>query len=536
MPPDSDQELGRDRPGSPPAPSGASPARGARDAGAVVGPPAPPGGADTRTGGYARDRVAGARRWLRTTPARVWLLTVVCLVSVAGLFGSATLTLDQAREGLDVVGHEAGPQARTTTTLYLALADMDVQLADVLLMGTEHGLGSGRAEAMRQYEESRSDANEALLQAASLMEDEVRGEGAGGGGERSRSVQELDLQAVLDGMGEYEQLAAQALLHNDEAQAPPGEVDQTALVSYRQATRLMHTELLPKAFNVSLDASAIIRAHHVESESSVELGRVWVGVAGGVALVAMLGLQLYMRARFRRRLNAPVAVATAGTVLLTVGVVLSLVNSGEHQSAAKERGLDAEMALARAGAISTVMQADQSRYLVDPAQADNYQQVYLDRAQQVLFSPADDLDGYYEAIDRVVGASGADGNAPDALGYLGQSAYEALLTGSEGKFADVLDAYRDFQSGDRALRAAAEEGPGSAVAARMEVAHAEDGTFRAYEDALDALAMEHRAEFNEGIERGDDALAPWAWLLPAGTLALFALVLLGVRPRLAEYR
>ncbi|WAE73176.1 hypothetical protein OUQ99_29160 [Streptomonospora nanhaiensis] len=554
MPPDSDQELGRDRPGSPPAPSGASPARGARDAGAVVGPPALPGGADTRTGGYARDRVAGARRWLRTTPARVWLLTVVCLVSVAGLFGSATLTLNQAREGLDVVGHGAGPQAMTTTDLYLALADMDAQLADILLMGTDHGLGSGRDEAVERYEESRSRANEALLQAASLIEDNAEEGGAGeaatgedGAGEgraEERSVQELDLQAVLDGMGEYEQLATDARLRNDEAQAPPGEVDATALVSYRQATRLMHTELLPKAFNVSLDSSAIIRAHHEEGQSAVALGLVWVGSAGVVTLVSLVGLQLYLRVRFRRRVNVPVLAATAGTLLLTAGVVLALVTSGEHQRDAKEEGLDAAMALSRAGAISTDMQADQSRYLVDPTHADNYQQVYLERAQQVLFRPADNLEDYYAAIDEVAAASSeqseggrADGDAPVALGYLGENAGDSLLPGQEGALADVLVSYNALQDRDRELRAAVEAGDlDSAVAVRMEIAHAEDGAFRAYEQALDELTGQHKEAFTAGIARGDSALAPWSWLLPVGALALLALVVLGVRPRLAEYR
>ncbi|MEE2049086.1 hypothetical protein [Nocardiopsis tropica] len=544
MPPDSDQELGRDRPGSPPAPSGASPARGARDAGAVVGPPAHPGGADTRTGGYARDRVAGARRWLRTTPARVWLLTVVCLVSVAGLFGSATLTLNQAREGLEVVGHGAGPQAMTTTDLYLALADMDAQLADILLMGTDHDLGSGRDEAVERYEESRSRANEALLQAASLIEEEARAEDVREDDDQGRSVQELDLQAVLDGMGEYEQLATDARIRNDEAQAPPGEVDETALASYRRATRLMHTELLPKAFNVSLDSSAIIRAHHEEGQSAVALGLVWVGSAGAVTLVSLVGLQLYLRVRFRRRVNVPVLAATAGTLLLTAGVVLALVTSGEHQRDAKEEGLDAAMALSRAGAISTDMQADQSRYLVDPTHADNYQQVYLERAQQVLFRPADNLEDYYAAIDEVAAASSepsgdgrADGDAPVALGYLGENAGDSLLPGQEGALADVLASYNALQDRDRELRAAVEAGDlDSAVAVRMEIAHAEDGAFRAYEQALDELTGQHKAAFTAGIARGDSALAPWSWLLPAGALALLALVVLGVRPRLAEYR
>lgn len=223
---------------------------------------------------------------MRTTPARLRALTLLCLLIIAGLFGSATVTLNQARDGLTVLGRDAGPQAMATTELYLALADMDAVVADVLLMGTDHDLGSGRDEALAQYDASRARANEALLQAASLTEGDT--------------VEEFNVQAVLDGMGTYDQKVGEARLLNDEAQAPPGDVDPRALEVYREATRLMHTELLPKAFNLGLDSSAIVRANHEAGRSSVALGLVWVGVVGAAAVTALIGLQLYLRVRFRR--------------------------------------------------------------------------------------------------------------------------------------------------------------------------------------------------------------------------------------------
>jgi hypothetical protein len=460
----------------------------------------------------------------------VWLLSAASLAAIVALFGSAAFTLNQAREGLDVLGDSAGPQAMATTELYLALADMDARMADVLLMGTDHDLGSGREDALEHYESSRAQANEALLQAASLTEGDT--------------VEELNVQAVLDGMGTYEQLATEARLINDEAAAPPGDVDEEALESYRQATRLMHTELLPKAFNLGLDSSAIVRANHEEGQASVAIGLVWVGVVGVVAVASLIALQLYLRVRFRRRFNAFLLGATAGTVVLTAGVVLALTTSGGHQSRAKEEGLDAAMALARAGAIATDMQADQSRYLGDPVLADNYQQTYLDRAQAVLFRPASNLGDYYEQIDGVVdsypelpGSDGADEEDPGTLGYLGQRAQDALLPGQEEALADVLTAYDALQDQDEAMRAAATEGDlEGAIDERMGIAHSEDGVFRVYVVALDDLTELHQGAFTEGIERGDRALSPWTWALPVGTVALLALVVLGVRPRLAEYR
>ena len=470
------------------------------------------------------------RRWFGTTPAKLWLLTSACVVAVVGLFGSAAFALDQARDGLHVLGRDAGPQAMATTQLYLSLADMDAHMADVLLMGTDHDLGSGREDALEQYDTSRAKANEALLQAASLTEGDT--------------VEERNVQSVLDGMGAYERLATQARLLNDEAKAPPGRVDAGALEEYRRATRLMHTELLPKAFNLGLDSSAIVRADHEERQSAVGFGLVGVGVTGLVTVAALLALQMYLRVRFRRRLNAPLLGATAGTVLLTAGVVLALVGSGGHQRDAKEEGLDAAMALSRAGAIATDMQADESRYLIDPDMADNYQQVYLERAQQVLFRPADDLEAYYEAVEGVAssypvlpGSDGSDPEDPGTFGYLGQDAQEALLPGQEDALAEVLESYGALQNEDRALRAAVEDGDlAGAIDIRMGVADSEDGVFQVYEDALAELIEQHEGAFRTGIERGDAVLSPWTWLLPGGAILLSALVVSGVRPRLAEYR
>ncbi|WP_216630368.1 hypothetical protein [Nocardiopsis coralli] len=471
---------------------------------------------------------------MRTTPARLWLLTAAAVVAVGGLAVSAGSTLGQARDGMEVLGHDAGPQAMATTELYLALADMDAQTADVLLMGTDHELGSGREAAEERYEESRARANEALLQAASLTEGDT--------------VEEVNVQAVLDGIGEYERAAGEALLLNDEAGAAPGEVDGDALERYREGSHLMHTDLMPKAFNLGLDSSAIVRANHEDGQEAVALGLAWVGGSGVIAVGVLAGFQLYLRGRFRRRLNAPLIAATAATAVLTVGVIVALNGSGNDQSRAKEEGLDAAMALSRATAVATDMQADQSRFLLDPEHADHHQQVYLERAQAVLFRPASDLEEYYEQVAEVaedypdLPGSGeqADGDEdadPGTLGYLGEDARQALLPAERETLGEVLTAYDTLQDADRDMRGLDADGDRSgAIDARMDIAHHEDGAFTEYTYALDRLIDLHGAQFEAGIESGERSLSVWTWLLPAGTVLVLVLIAAGVRPRLAEYR
>ncbi|MFE9246397.1 hypothetical protein [Nocardiopsis sp. NPDC006938] len=500
--------------------------------------PARPGH-DGPGGGRLRSWWPRVRASARTTPVRVWALSLVCVLAVASLFGSAASTLNQARDGLAVLGEGAGQQALNTTDLYLNLAAMDASVADILVMGTDHDLGSGREAALERYESSREEANEVLLDVASLTSEDP--------------TAQANVQALLNGMGTYEQAVGRALLTNDEAQAPPGETDAGALDAYRSATLLMHTELLPKAFNLGLESSAIVRESHEDGRKAVTAGRLWVGAAGVATVGSLLALQLYLRVRFRRRFNVPLLAATAGAVVLTAGVVLSLSSGESHEVAAKNEGMDPAMALFRAEAIATDMQADQSRYLIDDERRDTYQQVYLERAQQVLFRDVRTLPDYYAAVGevpgsypRLPGADVPDKDDPGTLGYLGESAQDALLRDGDGEvvpqaeeaLGQVLATYVEVQDADERMREAVAAGDTeAAIEIRMEVAaDTGGGLFRRHTDALGELARMHTERYEASIDRGQRSLSPWVWGLPVGSLALFALVVVGVRPRLAEYR
>ncbi|WP_435825981.1 hypothetical protein [Nocardiopsis alba] len=543
-------------------------------------------------------RLRGGRAWalaaLRTTPVRVWTLSFLCVVAIVGLFAASAVTLDRARGSLSLLGEEAGPQAMATTELYLSLAGMDACVADLLLMGTDEALQPQREGALKQYEANREEAGDAILEAALLAESktsdeatpeaeasasathETEGTGEAGGDvtraeagadegtndddenvgseNEGGTTQDHNIRAVLDRMGAYERLVGEALRLNEMAGAAPGEVDPEALAAYRQATRVMHEELLPKAFNLGLESSAIVRVDHEEGRTSMLLGQVWVGAGGIAALVLLVGLQVYLRARFRRLLNIPLLIASAGTILLAVGVVWTLGSGSEQQRIAKEEGLEEVMALARAGAVSMDMQADQSRYLIDVERADNHQQVYLERSQQVLFRPADTLEDYYERVGEVAEAfpeppEELEGlqNDPGALGYLGRGDEERSSAAQEARLARVLDAYDDLQAEDREMREAMRDGDlEKAIEIRLGVigpkerpgeTDPEEGAFQSYTVALDGLIAEHREKrFDAAIARGEARVAPWVWGLPVGSVALLALVVAGVRPRLAEYR
>lgn len=454
-------------------------------------------------------------RRVRTVPGRIRLFAALSVAAVLLLFAAVGLGIGHAKEGLNSIGHTAGPQVVATADLYFALSDMDALVAGVLLAGSDPNLGPGRQAMLERYDERRSQADRAVLQAADLARGDV--------------TEQVTVRALLDGLGQYERLASQALLLDRQSGHDAGPPPQAVLDVYRQATDLMRMDLLPKAYNLTLDSGTIVRHAYLAELSAVQAARFWVGLAGALAVLALIVLQVYISRRFRRTLNAALLVATLVAAGLTGAAVLVLQHEGTVLTDAKENGFNSVLALSRARAIGNTMHGDEIRYLLDPQRADTYEQVYLDKSQSVLYVPGGNLDKYYAAVDAAVDGFPAK---TGFLGFHGSEAASITLPGQREAFTKVLDLYQAFQRDDRQMRRyAASEGT------RVEAIRTAMGSsFGSYDEAVVKLTALHREAFDTAVREGDDALGGWTVVPPAAALAAALLILIGVRPRLAEYR
>ncbi|MQY04981.1 hypothetical protein [Actinomadura macrotermitis] len=488
-------------------------------------PAARPGPPARRRG---RLRTFARGRWLKTIPGRI-RASVALLLALLALMGIVlTVAVGNARQGVQTMGHDAGPQVVATGALYFALSDMDAQVADVLLIGRDHGLGIGHDESLRRYEQRRDAAAQAAVQAAQL---------AGQDAKRQQNVRD-----VLNGLGRYEQLAGEAMLLNDQsghaAGPPPGNV----LRVYRQATDLMKLELLPKAYNLTLDSGATVRQSYESKRAAVLSGRAWVVLTAVLVLAALAVAQLYLARGFRRTVNPGLALATLLTLVLAVAAFAQLSAQAEHLRVAKRDGFDSVLSLSRARAISHSAFADESRYLLDPDRADTYEQTYLDKALAVLYvDPGQgkpvNLETYYATLDRDV--RGFTPGRARFLGFFGDEAHQVRPAGAASDaLGQTLRAYLAVQQNDRRMRELAGRGD-RAGAIRLRMGTGPGGAIRAFDDydrALVSLSETHRRGFDAAIAAGDGGLRGWKWLPLGAALVIAALILAGVRPRLAEFR
>jgi hypothetical protein len=472
---------------------------------------------------------------LRDVPGRIRALTALVLVALTALVAVTGVGMADAREALRAIGADEGPLVVATSDVRNALSDMDAQVTGVLMTGREDGWlcdpeqlnGSSCAPepARYLYDIRREDAQRTILQAAQLA--------------RGDPVRLRTVQAVLDGLQQYDRRVQTAMERGRRTDHAFGELPEDAAAEYRMATRLMNEELLPQAGNLTLDGSAIVESTHEQELSALRWGRARVIALGVAAIAALMLLQTYLAARFRRLVNPLLALATLGTVALVVGSASLLATEEVRLRVAQRDGFDPVLALSRAQSLGKGLDTDRTRALLDPESADRHDSAYLEKSQELFYiAGATDLESYYARLEQRLASRGDGGRRVDFGGFYGAQAREAATAEERRTVERWMANYLAYQRNDRRVRRLAEAGRrGEAARAHLDPAltHMPHPSFREHDGALDRGVGRHRYVLGRAVRAGQDALAWWTRALPVWTLVIGALVVAGVWPRLREY-
>jgi hypothetical protein len=124
-------------------------------------------------------------------------------------------------------------------------------------------------------------------------------------------------------------------------------------------------------------------------------------------------------------------------------------------------------------------------------------------------------------------------------GYLGAEFRNITFPGERAAAEKTLAAYQVYERDDRRIRALNHSGNlGAAIAFDTSYARGNSNwAFEQYDNALVSVIAINQHAFNTAIEAGWRGVRGWTGLIPAGAAVLvIALVIAGIRPRLAEYR
>ncbi|MFI6444597.1 hypothetical protein [Kitasatospora sp. NPDC050543] len=462
---------------------------------------------------------------LRNAPRLVRTLTALCLAALLAAGAATATVLTGARADLDTIGHNAAPQAARAADLYFALNDMDAQAANLLLLGADPDYATLRKQTQDAYEQRRAQAGTDLQRAAEAASGDPAGRVA--------------VQNVLSELGRYEALVARAQLLEEQAHAPAGKPSAEALDAYRQATDLLRQQLLPAADQVTAANSATVEHSYHAQRADLAAGRWWILAAGVLALAALAALQRTLTVRFHRLINPPLAAVTLLTcIALTAGLHLA-GRADDHLTVAKSNAYDSVIALSRARAVAYDMNADESRYLTDPARAAAYEQTFFDKTQAVARLDGATLGDYDARLRSAADDHRADHTTVPFGGFLGAELRNITFPGEQEAAERVLKAFQQYQLDDRKTRSLRGQGRlKDAVTFNTGTAPGQSNAdFALLGAALDDVLAINRNALGRAVAEADDDLDASTAITGALALAAaLALTALGVRPRLREYR
>jgi hypothetical protein len=461
--------------------------------------------------------------WHWSTPAKIRTGALAAAVLACCLAALTAVLLAQLRGDFQAIGQRDAPEADATTGLYFSLNDMDAQVANVLLVGGDTALAANRTQDLATYASDRATAD-ADLQQAMISE-------------ASNPAAEQELGLVSNRIGQYEALAADAMLTGQQAHSAAGRAPAATIDYYQQATSLMQAGLLPVVGSLTTVSAAKLDATYQGGGAAAKDGTAWLIVLGLLLAAALVTLQVHLTRRFRRVVNPALAAATVLVVAFTAVTVTRLGAESGELHLAKQDAFDSIQALTLARAVSYDANADESRYLVDPGRAAQYQQSFLAKSQQIVNVGPVGILGYDAALAADIDAYQRDNSVVRFGGYLGAEFRNITFPGERQAALATLLAFQRYERDDRTMRALAAKNLAAAVGYDIgTAADQSDWAFNQYDAALSSVIAINSSAFTAAVANGEGGAVGWELGLPAlGVVLLAGLTLAGVRPRLAEY-
>jgi hypothetical protein len=461
-----------------------------------------------------------------STPTRVKVGAAVAVALACCLAAVLVVVFSGLGGTFSSIGGRDAPEVDAATGLYFSANDMDAQVANILLVGNDASLAGDRAQDVAIYASDRATADQDLQQATVTEAGDPAAEG--------------ELRSVLDRLGQYEALAADAILTDQAAGGAAGAAGRApaaSLAYYQQATDLMRTGILPQVNALTNVSASELDTGYQSGRSASATGIVIVAVTGVLLLAVLVLTQLYLFRRFRRLVNPALAAATLIAIVLVAVTAAGLSGESDHLKVAKQDAFDSIIALTQARAVSYDANADESRYLVDPLRAGQYQQSFLTKSQELADVGNVGIFQYDAALAADIRAYDANNSDVRFGGYLGAEFRNITFTGERAAAARTLLAYQVYERDDRALRALAKKNLTAAVAFDIGTARGQsDWAFNQYDAALSSVIAINSDAFTSAVAAGEGGAADSdIAIYVAGAALLAGLVLVGVRPRLAEY-
>ncbi len=451
-----------------------------------------------------------------------------------------TTAASGVRDRISTVGDTDAPSVRATDDFLFRLQDMDAQLVNALLVNGDSQVHVPRAASEALYETDRKTADLDLENATVAL-----------AGDQTALKQ---LHTVSDDFGQYQAQAVRTLADDERVGGPvAGAAPAAVFADYQNGHDLLFggddkgglmkaAADLEKSSRDAIDSSA--------SSASRSLNTV-IGefLLFGVLLVGGLTvLQVYVFRRFKRTVNPALAGATVVALVLMIGGAAGTAAAAADFHTAKNDAFDSVLALSEANATSAGINADESRWLLahdTPGPRSDYQQSFFRAEQAIADVPGGtDITTYAGAVYQEQKARTVDDLSQTSMtrnSSFGEEFHNITFPGEAEAALKAFDAYNTYLQDDVQLRSMPLNTPVGLKAAidfdtNADTVGSSDQAFNAYSQALGDVITLNEAQFESSMPAAKSGIGTWTWLPYVLTALLIGLTVLGLRPRLNEYR
>ncbi|MGH9211274.1 MAG: hypothetical protein ACRD2C_11410 [Acidimicrobiales bacterium] len=462
-----------------------------------------------------RPRHAGATTRF-TTPQLLRVSIVGACLAIAVFALVVQIAASRTERATDTMGAEVTQPVTLAQQITLDLAELDQIVVNALLQPGE----LGASDFPDAYDSHRRGLQDDLVALAAASPGDAL---------RQRLV---DLDYAL---AHYHALVRESLAAAD-SDDPDG-----AAVVYGEAHTVMRETLLPEADSFA-EASQVVVANDYDGHRSDVTSLSRLVLASWVLLLAvLLAVGIFVAKRFRRMVNVAVVGATV-LALVAGGYTFSrLDKASSHLASAYDRAFGAIHALGQARVTTVAAWQADGLLLLDPSgtmtRSDSVESPAVEERFAIeadqLFQVPDPARGAgrNHRTDRVDRARA--GEVPDgATGHLAV-AFDADVS-DEGNEAtsEALVAFARFLDADAELRLLVDSEDTVGALVRYQDAEAFDRLVAAIDDAraMDQHSLDHHAG------SADDTSAGIGWVAVVASIVMVVLVVVGLYPRLREYR
>ncbi len=432
----------------------------------------------------------------------VWGISLfLLLVSIFGI--------NAQRQAIKSVGKDAAPSILTAQQLRDSFADIDASLANELLLKP-----GANQQALADFEKNQKKIADRLVAGAKNI---------------TYPAEENILQTLQLKSTDYFlllQAARDAHQRGDKV---------GVLNTYRLAANLMDKEILTKAEELD-------RVNSVELESTYNRQRfenggimLLIAIAGLIQLGILGALQFFIYRRMRRVFNVYLLAASAISLITVLWTLNSLLSAASNLKVAKEDTFNSIYVLRQARALSYMANADESRYLLDAANADNHEQAFQQKIDKLVAFPKDK--SLKEIISQIPASPIEEIKIDGFGGFYANQLSNITFAGELEKTVETLKKLDEYLQIDKQIRQLYRSGKITEAIALCtgNKTGQSNWAFDRYKVANENLRKINEQAFEQKITAGFDDLSNFEVIAAISIGSIGILTLLGLRPRLKEY-